>query len=248
MNTKTLSSPLKNCGQYEPVSPSLGWTFYIAVKKPNTPSNFKNIRGMKFGRLKVLDRDGSNHNGQALWKCICDCGEIKSVLGKYLRSGHSRSCGCLMKEVQKRGRFKHGFAPRKKQHYLYGTWGKMIYRCHVPTSSDYQLYGGRGIKVCERWRNSFPNFLQDMGDRPIGTSLDRIDRNGNYEPSNCRWATDLIQGNNKRNNVSIEHGGKTKNLSEWAREIGISPSSLWARINRHGWSLEKALTTPVRNW
>lgn len=127
---------------------------------------------------------------------------------------------------------------------LYKVWSKMKCRCVNSNNPKYKNYGARGIKVCDRWMNSFESFLEDMGEQPEGTSLDRINNDGDYEPSNCRWATSEQQNNNKRNTAYLTYNGKTQSLTQWARELEIAKTSLQNRLLR-GWSLEKALSTPA---
>jgi hypothetical protein len=117
-------------------------------------------------------------------------------------------------------------------------------RCNYPTHGSYKDYGGRGIKVCERWNNSFENFYADMGDRPPGSQIDRIDNDGNYEPGNCQWSTRKEQNNNRRSNALFTYQGKTQTLQQWAEEYGIDKKLLWHRLNGLKWPIEKALTTP----
>ena len=124
------------------------------------------------------------------------------------------------------------------------TWNDMIQRCRNPNSKDYKNYGGRGIKVCERW-HEFEGFYEDMGDKPDGMSLDRIDNDGDYRPSNCRWATAKTQCRNRRGNRMLTYDGQTKCASAWAEVVGTTPSALHMRLVR-GWSVERALTTPSR--
>lgn len=117
-------------------------------------------------------------------------------------------------------------------------------RCLNPSYGNYANYGGRGIKVCDRWLESFENFLADMGEAPRGTSIDRIDNDGHYTPENCRWATDSEQQNNKRDTVLLTANGKTQTINEWAKETGLDVALIRNRIKRHGWSVEKAINTP----
>jgi hypothetical protein len=132
------------------------------------------------------------------------------------------------------------------KHPLYQVWAALKYRCLNPNSSKWKNYGGRGITVCKRWIDSFENFLEDMGERPEGSSLERINVDGNYEPGNCRWATQKEQQNNKRNNKKLTYKGKTQTIAEWSRELQISKVTLRERILR-GWSVERTLSTPLRS-
>jgi len=141
-------------------------------------------------------------------------------------------------------RFYHGAATREKRFREYTIWSAMKTRCFNPNPVGYKNYGGRGIKVCKRWMNSFPTFLKDMGFSPEGTSLDRINNDGNYEPGNCRWATSKQQANNSRAIRTITFNGETKTLTEWANKIGMSKHALWGRIEKSKWPIDVCLTVP----
>ena len=163
--------------------------------------NLVEMRGKSFGRLTVLSRAKSKPNGDAVWVCKCSCGKELSVLGRGLRSGASLSCGCLRIENAIKVSTKHGHASSGKNTREYKSWAAMRVRCGNPSHRNFKDYGGRGIKVCERWADSFENFLADMGQRPPRHSLDRINVNGGYEPDNCRWADAKTQANNTRRNL-----------------------------------------------
>jgi len=202
------------------------------------------ITGMRFGRLTV-----SKHLGRGLgksrshfWLCLCDCGASVNVNGSCLRGGATKSCGCLQRDMAR------SVGDRTKTHGMtktttYNVWASMIQRCHNANAKDYERYGGRGILVCEAWQ-AFDAFLRDMGERPLGKSLDRIDNEKGYSPENCRWVNAKIQQRNKRNNRIITHDGKTMTLAEWSAAAGISQITLGARL-RNGWDEAAAITTPV---
>lgn len=197
------------------------------------------LTGQTFGRLTALEPSG------AKWSCRCECGRTSVVSVGNLRSGHTQSCGCLLAERRVASRTKHGDVAGGRATGEYRSWNAMIARCTCTTWVRYDLYGGRGITVCPRWRTSFAAFLEDMGRRPTPRhSLDRIDPNGNYEPGNCRWATHREQCNNKRNNRRIEHGGAVFTATEVARMMGVDAPAFVRRLSL-GWSVDRALSQPL---
>ncbi len=155
--------------------------------------------GMRFGRLTLLSDIGRSDDGSVLWRCRCDCGTEKVVKAYRLRNGNTRSCGCLQAESRTISNTKHGHSvSNETRSTTYNSWASMLNRCRNKNYHRYKDYGGRGISVCDRW-NKFDAFLSDMGERPLGTTLDRLNNDGNYEPGNCRWATQHEQQNNRRN-------------------------------------------------
>lgn len=201
---------------------------------------FLDLTGKRFGRLVVLKR-ASKPGDRVRWLCKCDCGVKKEVRGYNITSGHTKSCGCLNKEIIT----KHGYYKKGKESKIYVRWVNMIQRCADPKNTYYYCYGNRGIMVCERWMK-FENFLEDMGEPPTDKhQIDRIDNDGNYCKSNCHWVTSKINNRNKRNNRLITYKGKTQCLAEWAEQFDIDYYTLKWRLN-NGWSIEKALTTPSR--
>lgn len=193
--------------------------------------------GQQFGRLIVVQRMNNNKWGQSRWLCQCNCGNKKTVASRHLKAGCTRSCGCL--------KIKHGHNTTTKITKTYTSWSHMKDRCVNPNHKHYHHYGGRGITVCEKWLK-FQNFLEDMGESPgPGYSIERINNNEGYYPENCKWATSREQHRNMRSNILIQFNGKTQCLIEWSEETGIPYTTLFSRINRLGWSIKKALITPV---
>ena len=207
-----------------------------------------NLAGRRFGRWTVIEL-AETVNRTRRWSCRCDCGSVRIVHGQSLVSGRSQSCGCLHRELLRTmmtERIKHGHARDGQMSPEYVTWQRMIQRCTDANSNRFASYGGRGITVCDRWRHSFENFLEDMGPRPgPDYSLDRVGDANVYGPDTCRWSTEVEQQNNRRDNRTIEHDGIVRTVREWERALGIRSGTLWARLNR-GWPVERALATPVR--
>jgi len=202
-------------------------------------SKLIDLNKQRFGRLTVLGRMDNDKVGGSKWLCQCVCGTRTVVFGGHLRSGHTTSCGCLQKEVVT----KHGHSTTANSQ-TYRSWDHMIQRCNNINNKYYHNYGGRGITVCQRWEN-FTNFLEDMGERPSGLTLDRIKNDKGYCKSNCQWATRKQQQRNRRTNRLLSHNGKTQCLIEWSEDTGISTSTIKYRLHK-GWSTKKALTTPVQ--
>lgn len=160
--------------------------------------------------------------------------------GIVLRDARSRSCGCLKRDVVSARSTKHGHATNGLLSSTYHSWVAMVQRCTNPKNKHYSDYGGRGIRICARWKNSFQAFLEDMGEKPIGTSIERANNSGHYEVGNCYWASPIRQANNKRNNRVIAYRGRKQTLTEWARELGLGVATLAERLEK--WPIQRALT------
>ena len=201
------------------------------------------LTGQRFGRLVVLRYAGRSQGKKNLWFCKCDCGNEKIVAIDKLNSGNTKSCGCLQREVHRKCRMTHGKSNTK----LYLVWREMITRTENQNAERYSIYGGRGISICDEWRNDFQSFYDwaIQNGYKEGLTIDRIDVNGNYEPDNCRWITPYEQARNLRKNVWITYNRKTMILKDWAKEIGINYNTLWCRIVKSGWTVEKAFETPI---
>lgn len=186
----------------------------------------KDLSGMRFGRLTVISR-AENKGRNPAWDCICDCGNNKVIANYSLTSGKTQSCGCLQKEVAAERLLKHGHDRVGNRTREYEIWLHIISRCENINDKSFADYGERGIKVCDSWRNSFENFLVDMGERPSPKhSIDRIDVNGNYEPSNCRWVTKEVQSRNTRvyktNKTGVSGVYFNKKLNKYQARIAVN--------------------------
>ena len=203
------------------------------------------MTGRVCGRLTVISKvpiEPLARRG-AFWNCVCDCGKAVAVHGKYLRTGHTMSCGCLQRDRASEANTTHGRS-RVPCNRAYRSWSSMLGRCMNPNEPCYGRYGGRGIAVCERWRK-FEHFFADMGPCPEGLTLDRRNNEGNYNPCNCRWATRTQQARNRRSSHIITHNGKSLCIAEWS-EVLEWPYYIIQNRLRYGWSAERALSTPVR--
>ena len=206
--------------------------------------------GTVFGRLtKTGDAGlvgyGTQGHRVAMSHCKCVCGNEITVRNDNLRSKNTMSCGCFRIELLTARLTTHGQSRIGKKTPEYMTWCEIIKRTTNPNHKHWSDYGGRGGVVCERWLK-FENFYEDMGDKPSSQhSIDRIDNAGHYSPENCRWATRIEQANNRRSNRKLTYDGVTKNMGEWAKDMGVSPATIHKRLGR-GWSVEKAFSTPIR--
>ena len=211
----------------------------------------KDITRQRFGMLVAVSLTSERLDGAAVWICVCDCGATCQRSRRNLRNGATTSCGCKRRQFLCKGKPYHG----KSGTATYRVWSGMLTRCFNSKDPDYARYGARGITVCERWLD-FRNFVADIGMRPappVGTdlkrfwSIERIDNAGNYEPGNCKWATTIEQGNNRRTNVHVEIGGVTHTVAEWARLTGLRAHTAAQRI-RAGWPPAVAVTKESRGY
>lgn len=192
--------------------------------------------GTRFGSLVVVRFESKTTGGTGMWLCQCDCGVECWRPGTLLRRGKIRSCGC---------RIWHGEPVHESEEYA--AWANMIQRCTNEKATGWQNYGGRGIRVCDEWSTSFSRFIADVGMKPSSEhSLDRIDVNGNYEPTNVRWATGAMQALNKRTNHRICIQGESLTVEEWAQRLGVNSQVIHGRLRR-GWAPERAVAEPLRS-
>jgi hypothetical protein len=197
------------------------------------PGKIKDRTGARYGRLVAVELDSvrASPNGatMAFWRCACDCGALTVVGAKNLQSGMTKSCGCYSRDRTREVRTKHG----ESRGYTYNSWRAARERCYNPKCRSFHLYGGRGIAMCERWAD-YRNFLADMGERPRGKTLDRIDGDGNYEPENCRWATAREQASHLPHTIQVEHEGEVASLFHYASLRGVNPATLAWRVREGG--------------
>ena len=187
-----------------------------------------NMIGSKYNKLTVTRESTDSPAGKKKWLCRCDCGNNVTAQGSNLRTGHVKSCGCLKKELAGAHLITHGMCGSPSHR----IWKGIKARCNNPNVKGFKYYGGRGIKVCDRW-NSFENFFADMGERPEGLTIERIDTNDDYKPSNCKWATWTEQERNRTNNRMITYEGKTQCLAAWAEEKKMNYCALQWRLDKY---------------
>lgn len=209
----------------------------------------KDLTGQKFGRLTALSY--THTKGYAVWTCICECGKTTSVISTHLITGHTKSCGCLIKENYIKATpasIKACTKHKECKTRIYSIFHRMKGRCYNKNNKDYKDYGGRGIIICNEWLNDYTVFRKWAMENGYKENLtiDRIDVNGNYEPSNCRWATNQIQQLNKRNNRLVTINGETKSILTWARIYNLNLGTLYNRLTK-GINVIDAITTPVTN-
>lgn len=211
----------------------------------------RDLEGQKFNRLTAIRPDVNRH-GRTYWICRCECGKEKSISTTCLSREKTQSCGCALVDFLK-SRATHratcvGSAGHRNRTPEYSAWSSLKNRCRSPQSKYYDRYGGRGIHICDRWAESFADFLADMGPRPSPEhSIDRIDNDGNYEPDNCRWATRKEQTRNRRSNRLLLAFGQSLTIAEWAERNGVRPPAIRQRL-RIGWSNEDAVSIPSRHY
>lgn len=201
-------------------------------------SHTPDLIGKRFGYLTVVEKTDKRQGKNVYWLCKCDCGNMTYVTTSNLNQKQVFSCGCYRKKKSAESHFKHGCTNTK----LFRVWCSMIARCYHSYDNSYVNYGARGICVCMEWKNSFSVFRDWAYSNGYqeGLTIDRIDNDGNYEPSNCRWVSRKVQGNNSRINHTLTFNGETKTISQWSEKLGIPYQRLLMRVHR-GWSIEKCL-------
>ena len=214
-------------------------------------SQAQDLVGMRFGRLTVKENVGRDDSGNTLWRCTCDCGGETVTRSYTLKSGKAQSCGCLRREKIVASVKRHGDSRSR----LYQIWRSMRGRCNRKTHKHYYLYGGNGIRVCDEWNNDYVPFMEwaHANGYSDELTLDRIDPNGNYEPSNCRWITMHDQARNKSTNVIVSYHGKTGCLTDMCRELNVNKVTVRSRMRAHGLTFEEAIdgyehTSPFKDY
>ena len=196
-------------------------------------------KGDKFNRLTAIRFVEMRGDSQQYWLFKCECGNEKILFVGNVKNGNTKACKCMQKEMRAKAwksNLRHGLCNSK----TYKSWVSMKQRCSNKSLREYKDYGGRGIIICEEWLK-FENFYKDMGDRPNGKTLDRIDNSKGYYKENCKWSTRKEQANNTRQNHFLTCGGETKTIAQWSEELNIKYMTIWFRINKYNWSAEKAL-------
>lgn len=195
------------------------------------------MKNTRFGRLVLLERVDGPHKKYVYWLCQCDCGSLTRKRQDHVKNGRTTSCGCFNAEEARKRSTKHNQCFSS----TYVIWQNMKSRCLNPKNKAYHNYGGRGIFVCPEWVNSFEQFLGDMGDRPDGLVLDRINNNDGYYKENCRWVTYSENNRNKRNSIILEHDGTKQSIKTWSEKTGINHGTLTSRLRRNKWTITRLL-------
>ena len=207
------------------------------------------LKGKTFNYLTVIcyHQTLKNKHGiqSAIWKCRCKCGNITLVSSTNIKGGHIKSCGCFQRESVGKINRTHGRSRTPE----YRIWTQMKSRCYNPNTTDYKYYGGKGIKVCDKWVNSFESFFMDMGKRPsLLHTIDRIENNTDYTPENCKWATRKTQTRNRSNTKTLTYKGETKPMAAWAEILGLNYTTVQSRVAR-GWDVNDIIETPImKTW
>ncbi|MFJ1122234.1 hypothetical protein [Bacillus thuringiensis] len=202
------------------------------------------LTGKKFNLLEGIEVVGKSNRGAMLWKFKCDCGNEVVLEGRKVKGGETKSCGCLVKEHTKNLNYTHGFGNTR----LHKCYSSMISRCYHEKDKSYKDYGGRGIGVCDEWRESFLNFREWALKSGYSDSLtiDRIDVNKWYAPENCKWSTKLEQANNKRSSINVTYKNETKTLKQWCKELNLNYSTIYTRIFTGNYDVVTAFEKPIR--
>ena len=195
--------------------------------------NFVDLTGLRFGKLEAIERTGNDKRGRAMWRCRCDCGNEKVAASYLLKTGCTRSCGCIRSEAQKLAKAIQ-FADSLFDRRLHRIWYNMIGRCHRANDKQFKMYGARGVFVSQEWRESYSAFALWAGDRHAGLTIDRIDPSGPYSPDNCRWADHMTQQNNRRKHVWVEFEGERLTATQLARKLGVTPWKIYNGIKDKG--------------
>lgn len=201
--------------------------------------DWSSLIGKKYGKLMVLGLDGKDKYGHPKVKCLCDCGNVVSIIATRVKTETTKSCGCYQKEMARKAKTTHGQTHTR----LYRTYCGMVQRCYNPNARYYKIYGGRGITICEEWLNDYVSFMVwalNNGYRD-DLSIDRIDVNGDYSPQNCKWSTWFEQANNTRRNRYITYKGETKTAKEWADLFGFNYKYFHEKLKKNNWSIDAVL-------
>lgn len=200
------------------------------------------ITGNRYGKLIVVERAGTYKYGEVTWLCQCDCGKQSTVRSSSLRRGDTKSCGCIAAGLARKRLETHGMSKTR----LFHIWSMMLERCYRSYNKSYPRYGGRGILICDEWKNNFSSFYEWASSNGYSDalSIDRIDNDKGYYPENCRWTTVKEQANNRSTNNLLSACGRTQTLVQWASERGVQPDTIAHRI-KHGWPVKCAIFAPI---